>query len=454
MANDRPLDGTLRLDFPSCLAEDFPHELPVAQAAVERILAVLSQSYAALEQHSPALKENDWPNYLRCSIARMVHAAGALRRAGVRAGRLLDYGSYFGNFSGMFAELGFSVDAVDAYGIYANDLAGPIEILRDRGIRVLDFDGVGRDLASLPGSSYDVVLCAGVIEHMPHTPLGLLTSLNRVLKPGGYLLLDTPNVSSLYKRQAMARGESVWPPLAAQFYSPVPYEGHHREYTAPEMAWMLHEVGHQLIAVELYNYSVYGQPALQGRDVTNFWKTQADPTLREYITTLSRYSVGSALGDAPDWRTALMETECVWQAGRPTDIGPHDADLVDVEPLLAQLQREVAVRDQLLRDLQAERNSAVEARDRQLSALRAEHARQIATRDRMLAQQLDERTQAVETRDRLLAKVREECVREAEVRDRIIAAGNQRIDQLQRALDAKWSEVVRRQYRRFSKRKD
>src|SRR5213083_1809737 len=81
-----------------------------------RILtAIAGSDFTSLARRSPALAGFDWLGYLRCSLARMVHAAAALRRRGVVSGRLLDYGSYFGNFALMFARSGFSVDAVDSY---------------------------------------------------------------------------------------------------------------------------------------------------------------------------------------------------------------------------------------------------------------------------------------------------------------------------------------------------
>ena len=101
----------LALDYPGCLAADFPRELPVAVRAVDRVLAAIAScgSFGPLEDRSPGLRGNDWSNYLRCSEARMVHAANVLQRKGVTGGRLLDYGAYFGNFSLMFREMGFDV---------------------------------------------------------------------------------------------------------------------------------------------------------------------------------------------------------------------------------------------------------------------------------------------------------------------------------------------------------
>lgn len=400
-----PLD----LHFPDCLATDFAAELPAARAAVDRIVEVLGRDFDTLERHSPALQDNDWANYLRCSIARMVHAAGALRRAGVSSGRLLDYGSYFGNFAAMFSALGFEVDAIDAFQDYAPALDQPLRLMRERGVRILDYAEFGQDLSGVTAGSYDVIFCGGVIEHMPHTPLGLLTALNHALKPHGHLIIDTPNLAHLYKRQALARGETVWPPLRAQFYSPVPYEGHHREYVAPEVAWMLHEVGHEVLSVELYSYSCYEQAELRGRDVTNFWKMVADPTLREYITTLSRRgNQPRPSGSAPDWRSLLVETEPFWRAAHGAAEFRAD-QLIESEPLLQEL------------------TAAVELRDRE-----------IERRDSILAEQQVERNDAVTIRDHTIGDLSAQ-----------IASLQGRHDDLQRAFDAKLSEIIKRRIRRL-----
>src|SRR4029077_6231901 len=101
--------------------------------------------------------------------------------------RLLDYGSSCGNFSLMFARAGFAVDAVDSYRAYENAFDGPRRVLAESGVQLLDFSDLGYDLAEL-GARYDVVLCMGVIEHMPSSPRPLLDTLNRVLVAGGLLV--------------------------------------------------------------------------------------------------------------------------------------------------------------------------------------------------------------------------------------------------------------------------
>jgi len=48
----------------------------------------------------------------------------------------------------------------------------------------------------LPDESLDLVVCCEVIEHMDVDPMYLMAEINRVLRPGGQLLMTTPNSAS------------------------------------------------------------------------------------------------------------------------------------------------------------------------------------------------------------------------------------------------------------------
>lgn len=363
----------LRLDFPACLAADFPLETPLAIRAVDEVLAAIAASpgFAPLEDLSPGLRGNDWSHYLRCSQARMVHAAAALRARGVTGGRVLDYGAYFGNFSLMFRALGFEVDAVDAYGVYAPSLSPVLERLGQAGIRTLDFADTGRDLARLDAGSYDVVLCMGVIEHVPHTPRVLLEPLDRVLRPGGRLVMDTPNLAQLPNRQKLARGEPIMTPLPIQYPSGIPFEGHHREYTADEMIWMVQALGHEPLTCQLFNYSAYAQPVLQGRDVTNYWRTIASPTLRELVMVVSQKGTAPRAAAEVPWSAVFEETEPYWQARLPASAPESAEGLIATETLVVDLQAAVTTRDQMLASLQASAVAEVAVRDAEIASLNA-----------------------------------------------------------------------------------
>jgi len=150
-------------------------------------------------------------------------------------------------------------------------------------VNVIDIAHSTRDYAKAFQKKYDAVFCMGVIEHVPHSPKGLLQSLTSVLRPGGCLLIDTPNLLYLYNRERLVRGQSVFAPIEDQFNADPPFEGHHREYTSDEVQWMLKSIGLHVDETELFNYSIYGLTELTGRDADYFRRMEASPANREYM---------------------------------------------------------------------------------------------------------------------------------------------------------------------------
>jgi SAM-dependent methyltransferase len=362
-----PTDS-LAIDFPRCLERDFPRELPAAAASVARVSCELpGMSFETLERHSPALKGYDWNGYLRCSIARMVHAAAALAESVPRGRRVLDYGSYFGNVALMLQSMGYRVDAVDAYGAYGGAFSSNRRLLEAADVRVLDFADVGVELNAIADRSYDAVVCLGVIEHIPHSPKTFLESLDRVLTTGGTLILDTPNHAYLYQRRRLARGESLMAPIETQFHSPIPFEGHHREYTPDEMVWMLRQIGHVDLAVEMFNYSVYGMTTLTGDNLRDQWTMTLDPSMREVIMTSSRKPDGLARSDRDEraWPELLIERESFWPSIVPDQVRAERSlgagDLIITEQ--RRVAAEIVRRDRTIAELHERLGDLERARD-------------------------------------------------------------------------------------------
>lgn len=52
---------------------------------------------------------------------------------------------------------------------------------------------IEKDRLPFADGSFDTVLCAEILEHLLHDPAAMISQLNRVLKPGGYLIMTTPN---------------------------------------------------------------------------------------------------------------------------------------------------------------------------------------------------------------------------------------------------------------------
>lgn len=272
----------LKLDFPESLRREFPAEFEVARDASEAVIAATAgRDFRALERHSPGLAGFDWAAYLGLSMVRMVRALRLLRERVPAGSRVVDFGSYFGNFALMTAAAGYRTVAFDSYADYGECLAPVCELMAARGIEVVNSGPDDYFPPSLGGA--DALMLMGVIEHIPHTPRPLLMGIRGLLAPAGLLVLDTPNLAYLYKRQALARGESVYAPIQSQYATEIPFEGHHREYTGPEMEWMLGAAGFEIVASAAFNYSLFGLAEISGTDLENFRAMQADPAMREIL---------------------------------------------------------------------------------------------------------------------------------------------------------------------------
>lgn len=98
---------------------------------------------------------------------------------------------------------------------------------------------VGGDAYHLPvrPGLFDLVVCGEILEHLaPTRVLSFLREVARVMKPGGVLVLTTPNLLSLTNRGLMLLGQSP-------FELPVPSAGdtfgHIREYSKEDLTSLL-----------------------------------------------------------------------------------------------------------------------------------------------------------------------------------------------------------------------
>lgn len=95
---------------------------------------------------------------------------------------------------------------------------------------------------------FQLALCCEVIEHLNHDPMHLLWECNRVLAPGGYLLLTTPNITCIRAIEGVLTGYT--PYLMSQFNIAHPPGQHHREYAPREIDFALRTAGFNIVKLE------------------------------------------------------------------------------------------------------------------------------------------------------------------------------------------------------------
>ncbi|MDT8322160.1 MAG: class I SAM-dependent methyltransferase [Xanthomonadales bacterium] len=89
-----------------------------------------------------------------------------------------------------------------------------------------DESGWRRDLPQ-----YDIVLFCEVIEHLYTSPSQVLRFIRTLLKPGGIMILQTPNAVVLHKRIVMLLGRNPYALISENTRNPA----HFREYTRNEL---------------------------------------------------------------------------------------------------------------------------------------------------------------------------------------------------------------------------
>jgi SAM-dependent methyltransferase len=240
--------------------------------------------------------------------------------------RLLDVGSFPGHLSALAQARGWEVvglnNAIEGAGAWTDFL--------DRcGERKITIRGceVEREPFPLPTGSVDAVLFCELFEHLHLNPFHTLKEIFRVLRPGGLLLLTTPNLRRVETLSRLWHGWGTQPPVSRAFHELFPsllYHRHNREYTADELAYYL-----ALQGKDLYDFrldQVYYSDALDAaHEIPQVLGQHVGPreqrlarALRRFIPRLRGQLVARA------WRTDTVLVE--WDALRAEGFGPVEED--------------------------------------------------------------------------------------------------------------------------------
>lgn len=102
------------------------------------------------------------------------------------------------------------------------------------------------------GDEFDIVILAEVLEHLPLSPVDTLKGIHATLRPGGTLVLTTPNLHRLSNRIRMLIGK----PLFAPFCPEALVMGHVREYTLSEVTDYATRAGFEVLGCEYHNWDL------------------------------------------------------------------------------------------------------------------------------------------------------------------------------------------------------
>jgi len=194
---------------------------------------------------------------------------------------ILEMGAYLQITPALGAKLGYG----NVRGCYYGP-AGRVDrrtVISEEGERFeceIDLFNAEKDPFPYSGACFSTVLCCELIEHLFHDPMHLMSEVNRVLKPGGHLVLTTPNLASLRAVSAILQG---YHPGFFHAYIRPAAEGetdarHNREYTPLEIHQLLENSGFEIIRLE-----------------TGPFRDEATPEYAWVRHLLDRYSLDTSL---------------------------------------------------------------------------------------------------------------------------------------------------------------
>ena len=127
---------------------------------------------------------------------------------------------------------------------------------------------------------HDIVVMAEVIEHLTTAPTHVLRKIKKVLRPGGYLVLSTPNAVALDKRIKMLKGQHPYHLISEDPRNP----NHFREYTLSELLEFASSCGFSCIRYGITNdYNWRDNQCLDKREGMSNIRRQAAGRLRELV---------------------------------------------------------------------------------------------------------------------------------------------------------------------------
>jgi SAM-dependent methyltransferase len=204
-----------------------------------------------------ASKSADQRAYATAHLGRLVRTLELTPR-GTAADRILEMGAYMQITPALKTRCGYG----EVRGCYLGPLGKTDQksVTSSSGEEFrceIDLFDAEKDKYPYPDGSFAAVVCCELLEHLSSDPMHLMAEVNRVLRPGGHLILSTPNISALRSVAAVLSGGH--PGFYQHFIRPRDGSAdprHAREYTPTEMRKMFEGSGFSVQSLETGPYGL------------------------------------------------------------------------------------------------------------------------------------------------------------------------------------------------------
>lgn len=188
----------------------------------------------------------------------------------------------------------FLFDTLENQGFNMTGISSHHEPIKTKNIFNLNIE---TDELPFDKNSFDLILMFEVIEHILFHPHNTLLKLKKILKPGGKLLISTPNAAHIKHRLQAVMGHSTTfsideSPLETDWKKL--YFRHNKELTGVELKKVMLQAGFGDTQIEYFNsYTPFRQYSNKDKSITRLVKimgwslAQLNPHLRDTIFCLA-----------------------------------------------------------------------------------------------------------------------------------------------------------------------
>ena len=171
--------------------------------------------------------------------------------------KVLDVGCYDGRDTLKFVQAGNEVHGIEV-------LEEPAKKAKSLGVNVAVFDMDKEKSWPYADNFFDVVVAGDIIEHVIDVDK-FLANAHRVLKPGGYFLVSTPNLASLGRRLLLLFGKNPFIEISwRDKINGAPSVGHVRYFTMESLHRTLTMSGFAVekITSDMFNFGPFKSTAI------------------------------------------------------------------------------------------------------------------------------------------------------------------------------------------------
>jgi glycosyltransferase involved in cell wall biosynthesis/SAM-dependent methyltransferase len=197
-------------------------------------------------------------DYAKSHLSRLVQTI-QVTPPGTAAERILEMGCYMQITPALHKHLGYG----EVRGAYFGKL-GESNVRTARSITgeefscTVDLFDAEKDSYPYPDGYFHTILCCELLEHLHYDPMHMMSEINRILAPGGRIILSTPNITSWRSVQAVLHG--YHPGLFAHYIRPAEDGSidprHAREYAPRELGLLMECAGMVVENIETGYYTL------------------------------------------------------------------------------------------------------------------------------------------------------------------------------------------------------